>query len=101
VAEAVKAEGWKWVEALPQFDHDFTAEMRRVYPAQPEIPEADQERRDNLQAEYEALCEAEELSADEEAQAARLEQEIAVNRPRIGTPYRLSKGTPLSGGFWR
>lgn len=76
IADGIRGEGWKWIEVMPEFDHGFTASMRRIYPVRGTLSSADQERLEVLEAEYEALaaCESEEAFAE----AERLEQAIAT-----------------------
>ena len=54
-AEAVRADGWKWVEAAISFPYGHTSGMRRVY-AEPEEMSAEEiARHDTVKAEYDAL----------------------------------------------
>ena len=76
VAEAVRAEGWKWVEVLPRYDFEAAAEMRRVYPHALELQPEAEARIEALEAELEAL---ENVEADA-AEAEQLEQEIEALR---------------------
>jgi ParB family chromosome partitioning protein len=54
-AEAVRADGWKWVEAAISFPYGHTSGMRRVY-AEPEEMSAEEiARHDAVKAEYDEL----------------------------------------------
>jgi ParB family chromosome partitioning protein len=75
-AAAVKAEGWKWVEVMPSFDHGFTADMRRIYPKPVPLSDEDQTKLDACEAQFNALCEDE--SEESQAESERLEAEIAA-----------------------
>jgi ParB family transcriptional regulator, chromosome partitioning protein len=48
MADAVKAEGWKWVEVQPDLDHQFVSRHKRVYAPKAPLPS-------ELAAEVEAL----------------------------------------------
>jgi ParB family chromosome partitioning protein len=70
-AQSIRAEGWKWVEVMPEYDHGFAADFRRVHPeARPRDAEAEAKLA-ALQTEQEALVEEE--SGDEDAVYARLD----------------------------
>ena len=56
-AEAVRAEGWKWVEATPHLDYETRSSFGRLHPEQQPLPEDQQQRRDALATEYDALIE--------------------------------------------
>jgi len=56
-AEAVRAEGWAWVEIMPDLDYGMLRRIGRATPERQPIPEAQTEELDNLSAEYEALIE--------------------------------------------
>ncbi|EXL04896.1 ParB/RepB/Spo0J family partition protein [Aquamicrobium defluvii] len=69
-AEAVRADGWKWVEAAISFPYGHTSGMRRVY-AEPEEMSAEEiARHDAVKAEYDELDAkyAEMEEADEEVE---------------------------------
>jgi ParB family chromosome partitioning protein len=76
LSAAIKAEGWKWVEVMPRFDHAAVADCRRIYPLPKELSKADQKKLDALEAEYEAL----EYDGTDEAAAAiaRIEEAVAA-----------------------
>ena len=78
VAATVKAEGWKWVEVMPQYDHGKAAGLRRTHPQPRELSGAEQEQLDALEAQYEELLGSEDGSADEECE--RLGAAIAAIR---------------------
>lgn len=80
VAATVKAEGWKWVEVMPRYDHSAVSEFRRVYPKERALSPDEQAKCEALQAEYTAL-EVEAGSDDDEdsplhERFARIEQEL-------------------------
>jgi ParB family chromosome partitioning protein len=79
VAVTVKAEGWKWVEIMPQVDHSAVAAFRRVYPQTRELSEDEQEKLAALEAEYEELALNEQSEAVETG-LDRLEQAMAAIR---------------------
>ena len=63
-AEAIRAEGWKWVEAAISFPYGHTSGMRRIYAEPEELGAEDIERYDALKAEYDKL-DAEYAAAEE------------------------------------
>ncbi|MFB9342863.1 ParB/RepB/Spo0J family partition protein [Aminobacter aganoensis] len=77
-AEAVRNDGWKWVEAAISFPYGHTSGMRRIY-AEPEEMSADEiARHDAVKAEYDAL----------DAKYAEMEdadQEIEDKLDQLGT----------------
>jgi ParB family chromosome partitioning protein len=54
-AEAIRAEGWKWVDIMPEIDHEALREFGRIYPERLSTSEKEQAEIDRLTAEYEAL----------------------------------------------
>ncbi|MBU2193377.1 MAG: ParB/RepB/Spo0J family partition protein [Alphaproteobacteria bacterium] len=54
-AEAVRADGWKWVEAAISFPYGHTSGMRRVYAEPAELSAEEIARYDATKAEYDAL----------------------------------------------
>ncbi|MBE0705074.1 MAG: ParB N-terminal domain-containing protein [Afipia sp.] len=91
-AEAVRADGWKWVEAAISFPYGHTSGMRRVY-AEPEEMSAEEiARHDAVKAEYDELDAkyAEMEEADEEIEN-RLDQlgaelDAFTDRPHVYDP---------------
>jgi ParB family chromosome partitioning protein len=74
----------------PVFDYRGTSDMRRVYPTLPDLSEADQRKRDRLEAEYEQLAVAAESAENEEA------SESIVNRiDAIDAELEALKGEPV------
>lgn len=83
-AEAVKAEGWKWVEWCAQ-QPDNIYQMARVYPQRVDLSDEDQAKLDALTERYDEL--AAQIDADQEDEAAEaalpaVEQEITVLQKR-------------------
>jgi ParB family chromosome partitioning protein len=54
-AEAVRAEGWKWVEVGVELPYGRTFGLRRIFGEQPELAAEQQATRDALQAEFDQL----------------------------------------------
>jgi ParB family chromosome partitioning protein len=55
-AEKVAAEGWRWVLAEPEFDHEASAAMRRVYAKPVPLSKTERQRLRKLETRYDALC---------------------------------------------
>jgi len=72
-AETVRAEGWKWVEVAIDFPHAHG--LRRIYPRDVDLPEADIARLEAIEAELDQL-EADGEAAD--APDTVLEERIAA-----------------------
>ena len=91
-AEAIRAEGWKWVEVQADFSYGHVYGLRRLYPTTEPLSEAEQAEHDALLAEQDAL-EAEHAASVElpeevdarlgeiEAALARLDERPAVYDP--------------------
>lgn len=54
-AEAIRAEGWKWVEIMPSLDYAALRGFERLHPERQPLPPERQEELDRLVAEYEGL----------------------------------------------
>jgi ParB family transcriptional regulator, chromosome partitioning protein len=54
-AEVVKAEGWKWVEAVPEFDHEARSEFRVLRPEPLPLSEEAKAEQESLSEEYDRL----------------------------------------------
>ena len=57
-AEAIRGEGWRWVEVAIDFPYGHTFGLRQVFGEQPELTPEEQAARDALQAEFEQIEEA-------------------------------------------
>ena len=82
-AEAVRAEGWGWVEVLPQLPSLFWS-LRRVQPVTLDLSEADSTRLTALQARAEQI-EAEagdEMTEEQDAEMDRIEAEAEAIRSK-------------------
>jgi ParB family chromosome partitioning protein len=98
LAETVKAEGWRWVVAEPELDHEACAGMRRVY-AKP-VPLSANERKKlrKLDARYKALFDKYpdgDMPSDVGAKLERIEKGVeALNREQ----YK-AREVALAGAF--
>jgi len=84
-AAEIRAEGWKWTEAAPEFNYGFASGLRRVYPEPVALSEEEQARLEVLEAEYESLSvqhDGAEITPEIEAEFARLDAEIENLRGR-------------------
>jgi ParB family chromosome partitioning protein len=85
-ADAIRAEGWKWVEAAPDFPYGHRQGLRPL-PSTDPLTAAEQAEFDALKGEYDALeeqsGEADELPEAVEARLAEIEAAIETfqNRP--------------------
>ncbi|WP_137114141.1 ParB/RepB/Spo0J family partition protein [Mesorhizobium sp. GR13] len=94
-AEAIRADGWKWVEAAISFPYGHSSGMRRIYAEPQELSAEEIARYDALKAEYEKLdadyAEAEEADEAVEAKLDQLGAELdAINdRPQRYDPTQI------------
>lgn len=99
-AAPVRAEGWKWVAAHPEFHYGMAAGMRRIYPRDPVLNETEAAQLAALEAEYEALSEqhdgADELDEATAETFAKLEAAIAAI---AGTPVYAPEDVARAGAF--
>ncbi len=57
-AETVRAEGWAWVEVVPDIDYGMLRRFGRVEPERQPLPAGQADELDRLSADYDALIEA-------------------------------------------
>ena len=100
-AEAVRAEGWKWVEVDTEFPYGHTLGMRRVHGEA--VPMTDEEAASYqaLKAEYDALeaehAEADELPDDVDTRLGEIEEAMEALEAR---PIRFEfEDLALAGAF--
>jgi len=90
----VRAEGWKWIEVIPDFGYEHSSGYRRIYPAPVPLNEAEQQRLGSLQAEYTALNDAWNESDEDEAPERLDELEKLISgiedREGVWTPEQLA-----------
>lgn len=77
VAEHVRAEGWKWVEVMPEYDYDAMADMRQIRERPPELSEDVLAKIDALEDQRDALDGDNE---DDHAEIDRIDEEIYLLR---------------------
>jgi ParB family chromosome partitioning protein len=71
-ADAIAAEGWKWVQIEPVLDSAMTASLRRIYPQALPLSDAAQARLEELETRFTELSEGE--AGEEEDGTPELEQ---------------------------
>ncbi|MBI1338766.1 DNA-binding protein [bacterium] len=100
-AEAIGAEGWKWVEVGTDFPYGHTYGMRRIVGETEPMSEEEQASYAALKAEYETLeeahAEADELPEEVDARLGEIEtaMEALQNRPVRFEPEELG----IAGAF--
>jgi ParB family chromosome partitioning protein len=88
-AEAIRAEGWKWVEVAIELPYGQTYGLRQVFGEQPELTDEQQSARDALQAEFDQLeaahADLDELPEDVDQRLAELETALEEidGRPEV------------------
>ena len=89
-ADAIRAEGWKWVEAAISFPYGHSSGMRRIYAEPQELSAEEIERHDAVKAEYDKLdaeyAEAEDYDEEIENRLEQLGAELDAFNDR---PERL------------
>lgn len=69
----VSAEGWAWVEIVPETDYAFFSRFKRLYPERAELSDAEQAEFDQLSAEYDELVDSDE---DQDQRIAEIDDRI-------------------------
>ncbi|MBB4267849.1 ParB/RepB/Spo0J family partition protein [Roseospira visakhapatnamensis] len=97
IAEEVRAEGWRWVEAAVDFPYGHTNGLRRLPRETAPLTEAEQAERDALVAEMDALLagypEPNELPEDVDARVGEIEAALKAleNRPATFEPDEVAR----------
>ena len=95
LADEVRTEGWKWVEA--QLDFPYSHGLRREYPRQVPLSKADQKRHEALRREWDEIAEQYEGDEDvpDEVEARFNELEAAIEqfseRQRVFDPDVIAR----------
>jgi len=104
-ATVIRKEGWKWVEIIPEFSYEEKSKFQRRYAELEPLPPKQQAKLDQLQQEYDSLCDQWSDSSEDEEQPARLAEleEIIGNlndRDEIWIPETLAiAGAVVSIGY--
>jgi ParB family chromosome partitioning protein len=96
-ADAVRAEGWKWIEVAPELPYGHTYDLRRLRGK--EVPMSDEEiaARDALQAELDQLeakyAEADEIPDDVDQRLGEIETALTAfdERPVVYEPDEIAR----------
>ncbi|GAB5471652.1 MAG: ParB/RepB/Spo0J family partition protein [Rhodospirillales bacterium] len=100
-AEAVREEGWKWIEAAPEFPYSHTWNMRRIIGEPQPMSDEETETYRALKAEYEQLEEqyAESEDLPEEADIRLSEIETAMEALQDRPVQFDANDVALAGAF--
>ena len=96
-ADAIRAEGWKWVEAAISFPYGHSSGMRRIYAEPHELSAEEIERYDAVKAEYDKLdaeyAEAQDADEGIEKRLDQLGAELDAfdDRPRAYDPDQMAR----------
>ncbi len=100
-AEAIRADGWKWIEAAISFPYGHTSGMRRVYAEPAELSMEEIARYEAVKAEYDALdakyAEMEDADQQIEDKLDQLGAELDAfsDRPQVYDPAQKT----IAGAF--
>ncbi|MGD9785937.1 MAG: ParB/RepB/Spo0J family partition protein [Hyphomicrobiaceae bacterium] len=64
LAADISAEGWSWVDIVPDADYQIFGQFKRVYPDRAPLSDSDQAELDRLSAEYDDLAESDDADED-------------------------------------
>jgi ParB family chromosome partitioning protein len=97
-ADKVAAEGWRWVVAEPELDHEAWADMRRVFAKPVPLSKAERKRLRKLQARLNALCDKYPDGDEPAADAAKLGRIEAAIEALRKEEY-AARDVALAGAF--
>ncbi len=95
-ADAIRAEGWKWVEQAPEFPYGHSYGMRRIPGTRRPLTEEEIAQVEALRGEAEQIeeeaAEADEVSDDTDARLAEIESEVdaLTQRPPVYDPAEMT-----------
>ena len=96
-AEAIRAEGWKWVEVAPDFPYGHTYDLRRLVGEQRPLAEDETAAHDALRAEFDRLeesyAEANEIPEEVDQRLSEIETALAAfeERPVVYDPAEIGR----------
>ena len=96
-ADAIRAEGWKWVEVSPDFPYGHTYDFRRLIGAQRPLTEDETAAHDALRAELdkveETYCQTEDIPEEVDRRLAEIETALAAfeERPVVYDPTEVAR----------
>ncbi|MBK5957047.1 DNA-binding protein [Rhodoplanes elegans] len=96
-ADAVRAEGWKWVEVAPDFPYGHTYGLRRLIGQQRSLTEEEASACDALRTEYDRLepahADAEGIPEEADQRLAAIETALAAfdDRPMAYEPAEIAR----------
>jgi ParB family chromosome partitioning protein len=96
-AEAVRAEGWKWVEVAPDFPYGHTYGLRRLSGKEVPLTKKEAKARDALKAELDKLekkyADAEEIPEEVDARLGEIETALGAfeERPVVYDPSEIAR----------
>jgi ParB family transcriptional regulator, chromosome partitioning protein len=95
-AEAIAAEGWKWVETMLEIDWQALQEHGRVYPQKPNLTEEQNAELDRMAEEYDALAAL--IEADDAAENAEAELDaLQVKMKALEAEFYTADDMAMSG----
>ncbi len=95
--DAIRAEGWKWVEVASDFPYGHTFGLRHLGGVPATLSDEETSTKEALQAEYDQLeqtyAEAEELPDDADQRLGEIETALAAfeNRPALYNPEDMAR----------
>ncbi len=92
-AATLRAEGWKWIEVMTEYDHGFTADLQRTWPEFAELSDEDQAHLDQLEEEHDEIANAGEEGDEADVELTRVEAEIdRIRGPERFRPEDIARG---------
>jgi ParB family chromosome partitioning protein len=98
-ADKVAAEGWRWVVAEPEFDHEASAAMRRVYAKPVPLSKTERQRLRKLETRYDALSEKHQHDDEMPAKAAEQLGRIEASIEALRREEYKARDVALAGAF--
>jgi ParB family transcriptional regulator, chromosome partitioning protein len=98
-ADRVAKEGWRWVMADLEFDHETSADMRRVFAKPLPLSKAERKRLHKLQARYDALCEKHQHEDETPVKAAEQLERIEAAIEALHREEYKPRDIALAGAF--
>jgi ParB family chromosome partitioning protein len=99
IAQSVSAEGFSWVEILPDADYGILGGYKRLHPDHAPLPESEQAELDKLSQEYDELIDSDDFDDDHLSEVEQRIEALSASREFWSAETLAVAGAIISLGY--